>query len=79
MGQLSCRRYAANELFNSAKGQEKVDTGTGSVFYIWEWSNQMVDVFANERHWEPAWLIIVLPTRPRLVVGARVDWQQFFS
>jgi hypothetical protein len=37
---------AGNVLFNSTKGQERgQDTGTDSVFYIWEWDNQLVDVF----------------------------------
>jgi len=75
---------ATQQMNNSivARGRRGENTWAGLVFYIWElgYCNQMSVVLINQnkRCWQLVPLIVILPTSPRLVVGARVDWQQFF-
>jgi len=71
----------ANELFNSGKGRERGGHMGGScILHLGVWDNQMEIVFNNKRSdaANSYHLIIILPSSPRLVVGAGVDWQQFF-
>jgi len=66
---------AGSLLFNSTKGQERIVHRHGfRILHLGGDGNRMLHVFTNERHRELARLIIVFPTSPRLVVGARVDW-----
>jgi hypothetical protein len=85
LSRVHSRCYTANELFNvvrGKRGKRGENTWAGLMFYVWElgYCNQMSVGLINKRWrcWELVPLIIIFPASPRLVVGARVDWQQFF-
>ena len=55
------------------RGRRGQDTGTGSVFYIRE-GVVIKCRMCLRTIGDIVWLIIIFPTSPRLVIGARVNW-----